>query len=416
VTLAAFAAYGIELEYMVVDTGTLAVRPVVDELLRRHAGAITGDFEDGAVTWSNELALHVVELKHTAPAPLRGGARAFAASAARADATLRGIGCRLLPGGMHPWMRPDEFRRWPHDNAAIYAAYDRIFDCRGHGWSNLQSCHLNLPFADDREFERVHLAARALLPLLPALSAASPFCEGRFTGWLDFRLETYRHNQQRVPRITGAVVPEPVRSRQQYFDTILRPMWADIAPLDGDGLLQEEWLNSRGAVAKFSRDALEIRLLDCQESPFCDFAICALVVAVLQALAGERWASLDDLAALPTEQLAQQLLDVARDADRAVVRMPALLAALGLDARAAAAGDVWRRLADAVLPDAAHVDADLVPPLQTILAHGPLARRMLDAVGTAPDAAALRALARKLADCLVPGSPPVFVPSAARRS
>ena len=29
-TLAAFAAYGIELEYMVVDTGTLAVRPVVD--------------------------------------------------------------------------------------------------------------------------------------------------------------------------------------------------------------------------------------------------------------------------------------------------------------------------------------------------------------------------------------------------
>ena len=71
-TLRAFEAYGIEIEYMVVDTATLAVRPIVDELLRAHAGRITGDFEDGAITWSNELALHVVELKHTAPSPLRG--------------------------------------------------------------------------------------------------------------------------------------------------------------------------------------------------------------------------------------------------------------------------------------------------------------------------------------------------------
>ena len=70
-TLRAFEAYGIEIEYMVVDTATLAVRPIVDELLRAHAGRITGDFEDGAITWSNELALHVVELKHTAPSPLR---------------------------------------------------------------------------------------------------------------------------------------------------------------------------------------------------------------------------------------------------------------------------------------------------------------------------------------------------------
>lgn len=407
-TLRAFAAFGVEIEYMVVDVATGDVRPVVDELLRRHAGVIQGDFEDGAVTWSNELALHVVELKHTQPSPLRGSAQAFAASAARADATLRQLGCRLLPGGMHPWMQPSEFRRWPHDNAAIYAAYDRIFDCRGHGWSNLQSCHLNLPFADDAEFARVHLAARALLPLLPALSAASPFCEGRDTGWLDFRLETYRHNQDRVPRIAGAVVPEPVRSKQEYYDTILRPIWADIAPLDPDGILREEWLNSRGVVAKFFRDALEIRVLDCQESPFCDFAICALVVEVLKALGGERWAGLDDLAALPTAVLAELLLRVARDGDRAVVGEAALLRALGCAPRATTAGDVWRQLADRVLPDSAVVDAALARPLQTILAHGPLARRMLTAAGTAPDRARLQRLCERLSACLVPGADPVF--------
>lgn len=406
-TLRAFEAFGVELEYAVVDAQTFAVRPVVDELLRAHAGSYVGDFEDGPVTWSNELALHVVELKHTAPSPLRGSARAFAASAQRIDATLRAMGCRLLPGGMHPTMRPDEFRRWPHDSADIYAAYDRIFDCRGHGWSNLQSCHLNLPFADDDEFARLHLATRALLPLLPALSAASPFCEGAFTGWLDFRLEVYRHNQDRLPRIAGAVVPEPVRSRQQYFDEILEPIWRDIAPLDPDRILREEWLNSRGVVAKFFRDALEIRVLDCQESPYCDFAICALVVEVLRALAHERWAGISALAALPTAELAELLFAVARNGEQTAVRGP-LLRVLGLPAAETTAGAVWRHLADAVLPDAAAIDGDLSRPLATILAEGPLARRMLAAVGERPDAAPLRDLAARLCDCLRPGGDPVF--------
>lgn len=409
-TLSAFEAFGVEIEYMVVDERDYRVRPVVDDLLRRHAGAVTGDFADGFVSWSNELALHVVELKHTAPSSLLGSAREFAASAGRADATLRTMGCRLMPGGMHPFMVPSEFVRWPHDCADIYAAYDRIFDCSGHGWSNLQSCHLNLPFHGDAEFARVHLAARALLPLLPALSAASPFCEGADTGWLDWRLQTYRHNQARVPRIVGAIVPEPVRSKQEYYDTILQPIWNDIAPLDPEGLLQEEWLNSRGVVAKFFRDAIEIRVLDCQESPFCDFAICVLVTAVLKALASERWAKLEALAKLPTEALSAQFLEVCKHGDQAIVRMPALLGALGLPARETKAGAVWRSLADALLPDVASLDAELARPLENILQNGPLAARMLAAVGRKPDRAALLRLCGSLADCVVPGLPPMFVP------
>ncbi len=413
-TLAAFAAFGIEIEYMIVDATTFAVRPIADRLLQRAAGHLTGDHEDGAVTWSNELALHVIELKNTAPAPLRGGATEFVRSAATIDRLLAegldGNGpARLLPSGMHPLFTPDEFRRWPHDSGEIYAAYDRIFDCRGHGWSNLQSCHVNLPFANDDEFGRLHLACRALLPLLPALAAASPFCEGRFTGHLDHRLQTYRHNQARVPRIAGQIVPEPVRSRDEYYDTILRPIWRDIAPFDPDGLLQEEWLNSRGVVAKFFREALEIRVLDCQESPRADFAIGALVVAAVRALYEERWTSLDHLAALPTERLAAQFLAATATAERTVLADGALLAAVGLPAKPTTLQAVWRHLADAVLPDAAVVDAELQVPLQTILRDGPLARRMLAAVGETPTPAQLRELCRRLADCLRPGHAGVFV-------
>jgi len=406
VTLGLFAGYGIEIEYMVVDRAGLHVRPIVDELLRHFAGSYVGDIEDGAIAWSNELALHVIELKTNGPAPsLRGLAGEFQRSLARLEQALEPMGATLLPGGMHPTMDPArDFRRWPHDCAEVYGAYDRIFDCRGHGWSNLQSCHLNLPFADDDEFGRLHLATRALLPLLPALAASSPYCEGRFTGWLDWRLQVYRDNQARVPRIAGLVVPEPVTTRERYYRDVLEPIWADVAPFDPQGLLREEWLNSRGAVPKFFRDALEIRLLDAQECPAADLAICALVVAVLRALCEERWVSLAELAALGTEDLADLLWQVARDGDRAVVAHAGLLRALGLPPRALPALDVWRRLADRTLPDAGTGDAWLDQPLRTILAHGPLARRMLAAAGAAPDQAQLSALQRQLSDCLLGGT------------
>ena len=76
---------------------------------------------------------------------------------------------RLLPTAMHPWMDPDrDLRLWPHEASAVYEAFNRIFSCRGHGWANLQSAHINLPFANDEEFGRLHAAIRAVLPIIPA--------------------------------------------------------------------------------------------------------------------------------------------------------------------------------------------------------------------------------------------------------
>ena len=405
-TLGLFDGYGVELEYMVVDRSSFAVRPIVDELLAQFAGPKAGDFEDGPIAWSNELALHVLETKTNGPAAsLAGLARAFQTSLQRIQAALAPMGAMLLPGGMHATMDPrHEFRRWPHDYADVYSAYDRIFDCRGHGWSNLQSCHLNLPFKDDDEFGRLHLSLRALLPLLPALAASSPFCEGRFTGWLDWRLQVYRHNQARVPSVTGHVVPEPVATREQYFAGILEPMWRDIAPFDPERLLHEEWLNSRGVVAKFFRDTLEIRVLDVQESPPADLAICALVVAVLRELCAERWCDRKALAALPTEELAAVLWSTAKDGEQAVVAHAGLRGALGLPAEPGTAHECWRILADRVLPDIAGLDPLLEPALHALLEHGPLARRMLRAVGTAPDRESMLRLQAQLADCLAQGT------------
>ena len=113
---------------------------------------------------------------------------------------------------------------WPHDYSIVYEAFNRIFDCRGHGWANLQAVHLNLPFADDAEFARLHAAIRVLLPILPALAASSPIFEGRLSGVLDTRLDVYRNNCRKIPLATGRVIPEPVFSAADYHGRILEPL------------------------------------------------------------------------------------------------------------------------------------------------------------------------------------------------
>ena len=198
-----FEALGVELEYMIVDSGSLDVAAVADELLRAVAGSYVGEIDMGAVSWSNELVAHVVELKTSQPAAaLAGLADSFAEHVRRINGLLGPFGARLMPGGMHPWMDPErEMRLWPHDSSEIYRAFDRIFGCRGHGWANLQSMHLNLPFDGDEEFGRLHAAIRMVLPILPALAASSPVVEGRLTGLMDTRLEVYRTNSRRVPSV-----------------------------------------------------------------------------------------------------------------------------------------------------------------------------------------------------------------------
>src|SRR5690606_18750545 len=159
------------------------------------------DGEDGLVSWSNELVLHVLEMKTTEPTDdLPRAAGVFQDHARRLDGMLRERGAMLLPGAMHPWMDPHrEMRLWPHAYGAVYAAFDRIFGCTGHGWANLQSTHVNLPFRDDGEFGRLHAAIRLVLPLIPALAARPPLMDGRATGLLDNRPEAARHNCRRGP-------------------------------------------------------------------------------------------------------------------------------------------------------------------------------------------------------------------------
>ena len=403
--LGLFDAYGIELEYMIVDRATLDVRPVCDALFRSATGAdvsaVEPDGEHGVVSWSNELALHVVELKASRPvASLDGLADIFQHHVRRVNALLEPLDCRLLPSGMHPWMDPDrETRLWPHENNEIYQAYDRIFGCRGHGWGNLQSTHINLPFANNNEFGRLHAAIRLLLPLLPALAASSPVVDGKVSTVADHRLEVYRTNAVRVPMMTGLVIPEAVFTREAYERDILGKLYDDLAPHDPKGLLREEFANARGAIARFDRGAIEIRVLDIQECPQADVALAALIVAVLRALIDERWMSYQQQTQVSTEALHAVLLDTIHHAERSRIRQRSLLDAFGVAQSSVSAAELWARLLGEVLPD----HPIWTPLLQRLLNAGTLATRIACLLPQAPARADLVAIYAELADCLQEG-------------
>jgi hypothetical protein len=295
-------------------------------------------------------------------------------------------------------MNPDaDTRLWPHAYSPIYAAFNRIFNCRGHGWSNLQAAHLNLPFADDDEFGRLHAAIRILLPILPGLAASTPILDGRPTGLADARLEAYRHNADRLPSLAGQVIPEAVFSRDEYEAKILQPMYRDIAPHDPDRILQYEWLNARGAIARFDRNTIEIRVLDVQECPRADLAMAALVVAVLGALCDERFGSYVDQKSWRVTPLVAVLDAAIRHGDQAVITDPQYLRALGRKRAPCTIRELWQHFIQTLSPE---IDPAQSAALHVYLSHGCLSRRIVAALGDSCTPARLHHVYRELRDCL----------------
>jgi len=392
-----FEVVGLELEYPIVGPD-LGVLHLVEEAFRVLAGRPASDLEHGAAGFSNELADHVFELKTPVPAASLVAAERTLAESVRFFNRLLAErwGARLLPTGMHPFMRPEEGRIWRRSGRPIYATYDRVFGIGGHGWMNLQSCHLNLPFGEtEAETVRLHEAIRALLPYLPALAASSPVVEGKLGPAVDNRLTYYGGNQRRVPRIAGDVVPEPMTSYAAYKRDVLGAIYRDLRAIPEAARLRHEWVNSRGAIVRFVRDAIEIRVLDTQECPAMDVAIAAFVRGALAHLV--RRLEAGDLA--PPAQAA-----LVADYRRAVAEGRAARTEAGHLAPAGGrAGDLLAGLLDGAREELAADERPYLDRVAERLAGGNLSERIRARLEPLPERrreAALREIYEELAACL----------------
>jgi len=401
---APFRAFGIEIEYMIVDSATLLPKPIAHELLRNLSHRVVNSLRMGDTVVSNELAAHVIELKTAAPSSdFDAIARSFQSTVQILNDKLASFGAMLAPGGMHPFMHPETHSGiWQFDDREIYEWYDATFGCRSHGWLNLQSCHLNLPFQTEAEFALLHDAVIIALPLLPALSGASPSVEGRYEGHLDTRLHVYADNQKRFPAIAGHVIPESIHDEATYRRTVLAPAYESVRSLDPEKLIEADWLNSRGAIARFDRGSIEIRILDAQENPRCDLAICSLLVQLLKSLAALGPEAVTPLARQfsPAERK-QQLMNAASQGQNVSLAQKELAAGLGLG-EIETLHDFWSAF---LQMETAAKRSPFEPfRIERILTEGSLGERMLRQGGESPSPRDLAAVLRGLCHDLANGS------------
>lgn len=401
-----FEVFGIELEYMLINNSSFKVAPIVDTLLTKKVGKLSADIDNGKIAWSNELVAHVIELKTNGPtADLNALSSLFHTNVMEINQLLKAENSQLLPTACHPLMNPlTDTQLWKHSYSEVYELYNRIFNCKGHGWSNVQSTHINLPFYDDKEFEKLHAAIRIILPLIPGLSASSPILEGKKTGFKDTRLEYYKTNQKEIPEMTGLVIPERVFSKVDYYATIFEPIQRAIRPYDTKKILDHHFLNSRGAIARFDRNAIEIRLVDIQESPKADIAICVLIIEVLKLLVNKKLGSLQQQKKWLKQDLFAILNPIIKDAETYTISNIEYLELFQLE-DSTTVQNVWKHLYDIAKPN---IDASHYEALDIILKEGTLATRILKAVNEDYSEKNIKQIYNKLASCLQENS--LFIP------
>lgn len=394
-------SFGLELEYMIVDRRTLQVRPLVDRLLQPDPEqGVASDIERGDMVWRSELATHIFELRSAKPVRnLAKLKRRIKAEIKAVNKLLKEQDAMLLPSGAHPFMDPrSEAQLWQHDRQEVHQLCHELFDLKTHSWSNVYSAHLEVSFHNDDEFAKLHAAARLLLPIIPALSASSPFLEGRYTGFLDSRMEAYLHAQEKHPDLMGSLVPEAVYSQEDYYREIYGPIVKVLAEHDPARILDHQHMNTRGAVPHFERNMLQLRVMDTQECPSADLAIAEFVVAVLRALTSGRWVSSYVQRAWPETDLLGIFLQVIKDGGNTMIANRDYLLMFGLLRQdQMPAMKLWQHLFVELYGE---LGENCRQHIGHILEHGCLAQRILKHTGRTPDHASLVKVYGELAKCL----------------
>ncbi len=254
--------------------------PVSDEILKTICGRYESEILFGDVKLGKELQKTVLEFVPRSPAEKLSDLEAVLVGGIQKFYRIFPDQYLLLGLGMHPLLRLEQTAVWDHDEREYYEVYDRLFNIRQHGWLNIQALQINLSYRNNKDLVSQYNRLRSLVPYLIAITASSPFVEGKLTGSMDNRLVYYRENQKEIPQICHQIIPEAIRTIEDYHAQ-QEEIFAELRERDA-GILCEEWLNSSGVIIRFSRKCLEIKALDEQECIHSGMAVCAFVRSLLR--------------------------------------------------------------------------------------------------------------------------------------
>ena len=101
--------------------------------------------------------------------------------------------------------------------------------------------------------------------------------------------------------------------------------------LDTDHVLEVDYLNARGAIVRFDRGSIEVRVMDVQEYATADIAVCAAVIALLRRLCDASAETLEAQKLFSTHRLRQVLDKCVRNGQRSMVEDTAYLKVAGVN-------------------------------------------------------------------------------------
>jgi carboxylate-amine ligase len=228
------------------------------------------------------------------------------------------------------------------------------------------------------------------------LSASSPIFEGENTGFKDARLNVYKTNQKEIPEMAGKVIPEQVFTKKDYYRDIFDPINIAIKPHDLENILDHHFLNSRGAIARFDRNAIEIRVIDIQECPKADIAVAILIIEVLKLLVSEELVALEDQKSWHEDELFAIFNDVIKDAETTVITDMAYLNLFDIEEKCTA-GEIWKKLYNSLKENISDKHRKTI---EFLLENGSLSTRILKAVGTNFSEENVKKVYNKLGNCL----------------
>jgi carboxylate-amine ligase len=214
---------GVEIELQLIDAKELALCSRIDQLLAVLPAHLTEFVKPELMQCYVEINTHICRTVREAGDDLRG-------KLAELESIVHPMGIRLLWAGTHP------FSSWRHQKITVHERYHRLVTMMEDIVRRLVTFGLHVHIGVDSGDKAVLICDRMLhyLPLLLALSANSPFWEGRSTG--------LQSNRSKIMEgLPTAGLPYQMRNWSEYvwlvkhlketgFINSVREIWWDIRP------------------------------------------------------------------------------------------------------------------------------------------------------------------------------------------
>ncbi len=271
---------GIEEEFSILDPDTLELLPRFEEL---YAAASSDELLHSAIT--GELISAEIEIVSGSGVDLHDALARQRERRRRLFALAGAQGVALGATGTHPWA---DYREQPIIETEHYHRVEE--GLKYVAWrNNTFSLHVHVGVRDIDRAVRVCDRLREVLPLLLAISANSPYLDGRDSGLHSTRTQSFTKS---FPRCG---IPDPFggwRAYREYIELLLRThsiveftqVWWSVRP-------------------HFSFGTVEVRICDAQSTAQESEALAALMVACIAQAARD----LDE--GLPHENLPPRLIE-----------------------------------------------------------------------------------------------------------